>query len=124
MYVDGVWVRLDPSFDSVSLRPEHWSVNNARAGLVRHLPTGNCYKVEIGDEVQEGEKASIFNLRAQLYWMPEGGVIPHGDTQVKFGCAAIAVFMVHRKLWKPHIVDVPERPEDSPRKRLARGLHR
>ena len=124
MYVDGERVKLEPMTERVSLVPEHWKVSDVHAGVVRHLPTGNCYEVEISENVDEGEQASIFDLCARLYWMPEGQVIPSRESQIEFARAAIAVFMVEKRLWKPRIADGAERPEDCPGKKLARGLHR
>ena len=122
MYVDGDEVKLEPAADRVSLRPEHWKLSETHAGVVIHVPTGNCYEIEVADEILEGVKASILDLRARLYWVAEGQIIPSSQSQIEFGRAAIAVFMVHKRLWKPRIADGPERPEDCHRKRLARGL--
>jgi hypothetical protein len=124
MYVSGDRVRLEPMTACVRLVPEHWKASDSHPGIVKHLPPGKCYSVEISHNLPEGAKASLFDLWARLYWVPEGQVIPSRESQIGFARSAIAVFMVHKRWWKPRIVDKPDRPEDCPSKKLARGFDR
>jgi hypothetical protein len=124
MYVTGNWARIDRGIDSVSVVPEHWKPARGDSSVLIHIPTGNRYQVSVGDELSEETKATIFNLRARLYWIPEGGIVPEAAAEIEFGKAAIAIFMVRRGLWKPEIQDSPFRPGHNSTKNLVRGMHR
>lgn len=122
MYVGGNWGRILRCEDSVSVVPEHWRPSHGDSRVLVHIPTGNCYQVSVGDDVPEGTKTTIFNLHARLYWIPEGGIVPDSKAQLDFARAAIAVWMVDKGLWKPEIMDSPNRPGHNSRKDLVRGF--
>jgi hypothetical protein len=123
MFVNGESARLMPHEDKVLVTPSHWRLAGAQRGAVQHIPTGNWYEVTVAADAEEKKNITIFDLCARLYWIPEGGIVPSRESQVEFCQAAIAVFMVEKKLWKPRIVDRAETRDDGRAKWLARGLH-
>lgn len=124
MRVFGDEVRLDPNSLKADVNPGDLGLSkDVVNGLALHTPTGNNYLITAAPEATE--RLTIFDLCARLCEVPEGQVIPSQETQIEQGRAAIEGYLVRLGIWPPDsIKDALERPEDSPRKRMARGLHK
>jgi hypothetical protein len=83
--------------------------------LIRHLPTSTIFRIGVDEEARRKGKASLDDFYAQLVhacdakWAPDQGM--DQDSLNFLGRGAIAVYLQEIGVWKPVVVEIPDRPE-------------
>jgi hypothetical protein len=108
MDVNGALISIDPKAKGVLFEPKDWDLVEG-FNMMRHKPTSCLFQIECDDAAMRASRTTIFDFSARLIHVCGDGRIPRQAEQARLGRAAIALFLQEIGVWKPEVINIPDR---------------
>jgi hypothetical protein len=114
----------DPASDGIDFEPTEWELAEMR--WPHHIPTHSMWRIGCNDSVKQKGEGSIFDFYAELGHVCEGWYGPDEgfdqETLTFLGRGAVAFYLQARGVWKPNMVEFPDRPEHRAESKISEAF--